>query len=91
VSKSFKETLIVLGSVEPFCSEDFLSSVVPSAVQIRDFKEFLVLGWNIFQEGKDSSSWMLISENVEYEPSFGCESVSVLRNPAGNVRLDAPR
>jgi len=91
VSKSLKETLIVLGGVEPLCPEDFLPSVVPSVVQICDVEEFLVLGWDVFQEGKNSASWMFISENVEYEPFFGYESVSILRNPAGNVRLDAPR
>jgi hypothetical protein len=91
VSKSLKKTLIVSGSVQPLCPENFLPFVVPSVAQICDVEEFLVLGWNVFQEGKDSISWMLISENVEYEPCVGYESVSILRNPAVNVRLDTPR
>jgi hypothetical protein len=31
---------------------------------------------------------MFISENVEYEPLFGCESISVCENPTFQVRSE---
>jgi hypothetical protein len=90
-SKGLHETPIVLGSVKPLCPKDFLAFVVPAIGKKIYVEQFPVRGWNVLQEGKNTSSWMLVPENIEYESCFGCESVSVFRNPADNPRADAPR
>jgi hypothetical protein len=89
--KSLEETSIVLGSVEPLCPKNFLPVVGPAVRQEINAEKFLVRGWNVLQEGEDTSNRMFISQSIEYESVFGCESVSVFRNPAFNLRLDAPR
>jgi hypothetical protein len=54
-------------------------------------EEHFQIGWDVFQEGENLSVWMFVSKNVEYEPLFGCESVSVCRSPAFEGRFEAPR
>jgi len=45
---------------------------------------------NIFQEGENPVIWVLVSENVEYEPLFRNKTIPICWNPVIKRRFEAP-
>jgi hypothetical protein len=83
-SERCDERFVVLCGVKFFRPEKLFLAVLPSALQHVDVEKRLELGWDIFQERKNSLVGMLIPESVEDEAFFGYEGVSVSWNPVSS-------
>ncbi len=73
--------MVVFCCIQIFRATELLPVAVPHSLKVTHVKQMFNVRGNVFQEGEHSVTWMLIAENVEYEPFFRDESVAVSWDP----------